>query len=156
IAGSYLRPAPAAVGARVRVFAVMNIALLTTTRAKNDPLEGDSSMSGHIRRRGKSSWELKFDIGTDPVTGKRLTRYHSFKGSKREAERKLTDLLAQADKGNLVPQSTETVGEYLDRWLRAWVPINVSRKTGERYGELLKTHVIPRLGLVPLQKLRPA
>ena len=42
-------------------------------------------MTGHIRRRGENSWELKFDLGTDPQTGKRLTRYHSFKGTKREA-----------------------------------------------------------------------
>jgi hypothetical protein len=25
-------------------------------------------MTGHIRRRGERSWELKFDIGADPVT----------------------------------------------------------------------------------------
>jgi hypothetical protein len=37
-------------------------------------------MTGHVRRRGKSSWELKFDLGNDPLTGKRLTRYHSSKG----------------------------------------------------------------------------
>jgi hypothetical protein len=43
-------------------------------------------MTGHVRRRGERSWELKFDIGTDPLTGKRLTRYHSFKGTKRQLE----------------------------------------------------------------------
>lgn len=31
---------------------------------------------------------------------------------------------------------------------------NVSRKTGERYRELIATHVVPRLGTLPLQKLR--
>ena len=31
-------------------------------------------MKGHIRRRGKSTWEIKFDLGSDPSTGKRLTR----------------------------------------------------------------------------------
>ena len=43
-------------------------------------------MTGHVRRRGQRSWELKFDLGTDPATGKRKTRYQSFKGTKREAE----------------------------------------------------------------------
>jgi hypothetical protein len=33
-------------------------------------------MKGHIRRRGKRSWELKFDL---PGAG-RKTRYASFKG----------------------------------------------------------------------------
>jgi hypothetical protein len=31
-------------------------------------------MSGHIRRRGERSWEIKFDLGIDPVTAKRLVR----------------------------------------------------------------------------------
>jgi integrase len=113
-------------------------------------------MTGHIRRRGKSSWELKFDLGTDPLTGKRATRYQSFKGTKREAERKLTELLSQADKGMLIQPSNETVSAYIDRWVRDWVTINVSLKTGERYRELLDLHVRPRLGWLPLQKLRPA
>lgn len=34
--------------------------------------------------------------------------------------------------------------------------INVSRKTGERYCELVKTHIRPHLGAIQLQKLRPA
>ena len=29
---------------------------------------------GHIRQRGQRSWELKFDLGRDPVTGKRISR----------------------------------------------------------------------------------
>ena len=40
-------------------------------------------MTGHVRRRGTRSWEIKFDLGTDPLTGRRLTRYHSVKGTKR-------------------------------------------------------------------------
>jgi len=59
-------------------------------------------MTGHIRRRGTRSWELKFDLGADPLTGKRLTRYHSFKGTKKEAEIELTRLKAGADRGEYV------------------------------------------------------
>jgi len=43
-------------------------------------------MTGHIRRRGANSWEIKFDVGTDPLTGRRRTRYATFKGAKRAAE----------------------------------------------------------------------
>ena len=41
-------------------------------------------MTGHVRRRGARSWELKYDIGTDHA-GSRKTRYASFKGTKRDA-----------------------------------------------------------------------
>jgi integrase len=46
-------------------------------------------VTGHVRRRGAKTWELKFDLDADPHTGKRITRYHSFKGTKREAEAEL-------------------------------------------------------------------
>ena len=53
-------------------------------------------MPGHIRRRGEGTWELKFDLGRDPLTGKRQVRYVSFKGTKREAQAELARLLAEA------------------------------------------------------------
>ena len=45
-------------------------------------------MTGHIRRRGARSWELKFDPGTDPATAVRRIRYHSLgdEGARRQAE----------------------------------------------------------------------
>jgi hypothetical protein len=56
-------------------------------------------MKGHIRRRGKRSWEIKFDLGTDPATRKRLTRYHSFKGTKDEAKAEAVKIIAMATNG---------------------------------------------------------
>ena len=43
--------------------------------------------------RGKRSWQLKFDLGRDPITGKRRIQYTSFKGSRREAEIELARLV---------------------------------------------------------------
>ena len=51
-------------------------------------------MTGHIRKRGKNSWELKFDADPDQLTGKRRIRYASFKGSKRDAELELARLVS--------------------------------------------------------------
>jgi integrase len=112
-------------------------------------------MTGHIRRRGEGSWELKFDLGTEPATGKRVTRYHSFKGTKREAHAELTRLLTGANEGTYVDPSKTSLGEFLDRWERDWAAVNVSPKTRERYGELLRCHVRPHIGVVRLQRLKP-
>jgi integrase len=112
-------------------------------------------MSGHIRRRGARSWELKFDLGTDPLTGKRLTRYHSFKGTKREAEVELTRLKASADQGTYVDPSKATLSDFLDRW-ESWAATQVSAKTLERYKELTAHHVRPHLGAARVQKLKTA
>lgn len=110
-------------------------------------------MSGHIRRRGDKTWELKFDLGTDALTGKRHTRYHSFKGTKREAEIELTRLKASSDEGEYIDASKETLSQFLGRW-EAWVSTQVSAKTLERYKELATHHVRPHLGAVRLQRLK--
>jgi integrase len=110
-------------------------------------------MTGHIRRRGDRSWEIKFDLGTDPLTGKRQTRYHSFKGTKKEAEAELVRLKASANTGEYVDPNKLPVSEFLDRW-ETWAAGQVSAKTLERYRELLRHHVRPHLGAGRLQKLR--
>ena len=55
--------------------------------------------AGHIRPRGPGAWELKYDIGRDPKTGKRITKYKTVRGGKRDAQRELRDLLGTVDKG---------------------------------------------------------
>lgn len=110
-------------------------------------------MTGHIRKRGAKSWELKFDLGTDPLTGERRIRYHSFKGSKRHAELELARLVTAASTGDYIDPSKITLGEFLDRW-EAWAATQVSAKTLERYKELAKHHVRPHLGAAGVQKLK--
>jgi len=112
-------------------------------------------MKGHIRRRGTRSWELKFDLGTDPLTGRRRIRYHSFKGTKRDAETELARLTTAAVDGNYVDPSKLTLGEYLDRWERDWAAVNVSPRSREGYSAILRLRVRPYLTNVRLQKLRP-
>jgi integrase len=113
-------------------------------------------MRGHIRRRGKNSWELKFDAGIDALTGRRITRYHSFKGGKREAQNELVRLMDSDRRGEYVDPSKATLGEFLDRWERDWAALNVGPKTLERYKELLNVHIRPHLASVPIQKLQAA
>jgi integrase len=111
-------------------------------------------MSGHIHRRGKNSWRLKFDIGADPLTGARRIRYHTFRGTKRDAEIKLAGLITENSKGQYIDTSKMTVADFIERWKRDWAESHVSAKTFERYAELLRNHVVAHIGDVQLQKLR--
>ena len=43
--------------------------------------------AGHIQRRGKSSWRLKFEGGRDPETGRRKPQYVTVRGTKAAARR---------------------------------------------------------------------
>jgi integrase len=110
-------------------------------------------MSGHIRRRGKRSWEIKFDTGAG--TSERATKYYSVKGTKRDAQAKLTELLNEAARGTLIDPSKETLGAFLDRWERDWASNNTSPKTVERFRQLIVNNIKPCLGHVPIQRLKP-
>jgi integrase len=111
-----------------------------------------------IERRGKRgvSYLLKFDAGDDPVTGKRRQRYETVRGSKRDAQARLRELLGAVDKGQHVDPSRETVGDFLDRWFTDWANANRGAKTNERDAELVRLHIKPRIGAIRLQRLTRA
>jgi integrase len=109
---------------------------------------------GHIRQRGPQRWELKFDLGRDPVSGKRETRYHSFRGTKREAQAKLAELMTSAKQGQYVEPNKATVAQFVrgrvDQWEAAG---NVSARTAQRYRQLIENQIVPHLGTKLLQRL---
>ena len=111
-------------------------------------------MRGNITRRGKSSWRLKFNSEADAITGKRRTRYVTVRGKRQEAERELARLLNEMNNGTLIEPSKLTVAEHIRAWLES--ANGLSPKTAERYRQLTEQQIIPHLGNVPLQKLRPA
>lgn len=118
---------------------------------------------GSIRRRGRNSWELKFDVGTD-AGGKRKTRYVTVRGRRQDAQKELTRLLAEADAGTLPEPSKMTVREYIVAWLgvspnddEPFPPPSpgLSPKTAERYRQLAEQQIYPHIGGIVMQKLRP-
>jgi hypothetical protein len=108
---------------------------------------------GHIRQRGHQSWELKFDLGRDPVSGKRLSRYVNFRGTKREAQAELNRLLNRKNEGTYVDPTKMTVAEYLEHWLAVDIDRRLSAKTAARHRGIVQHQLIPRLGGVPMRKL---
>jgi integrase len=112
---------------------------------------------GYIRQRGKESWELKFDAGRDPTTGKRHTQFVTFRGTRKEARLKLAELIASVGKGSYVTQSSVTVCEHVRARIEQWQALGkITLKTAERYRELLENQIAPHIGKASLQKLKPA
>lgn len=109
-------------------------------------------MRGNITRRGKSSWRLKLDLPAG--TGERQTRYVTVRGKRQDAERELTRLIAAADNDSFIEPTKLTIADYLRTWLNG--PHGLAGKTAERYQQLAEQQIVPHLGALPLQKLRPA
>jgi integrase len=108
---------------------------------------------GHIRQQGRGSWELKFDLGRDPLTGKRITKYATFRGTKRKAQDELTRLLAHRNEGSYVDPTKMTLAAYLHHWLAADIDRRVAARTAARHRGIAEKNIIPRLGHVPMRKL---
>jgi integrase len=108
---------------------------------------------GHIRQQGKGSWELKFDLGRDPLTGRRVTKYATFRGTKRKAQEELTRLLAHRNEGSYVDPTKMTLAEYLHHWLAVDIDRRVAARTAARHRGIVEKNIIPRLGHVAVRKL---
>jgi hypothetical protein len=113
-------------------------------------------MKGHVRERGKGNWYAVLSI-RDPRTGRRKVKFQSLPGckGKRDAQIECGRLIQEMNSGAYIDPSKLTVAEFLDRWDRDHAAPNVTPKTRERYGQLIKKQIKPDIGQVQLQKLRP-
>jgi integrase len=99
---------------------------------------------GSVREIGAGRWELRVPLAPDPVTGRRRQRSVTFRGSKREANRKLATLVADADAGR--GQGTRaTLSELLDPWWEHKQP-HLSPTTAREYKRLIDQRLRPDLG----------
>ncbi len=112
-------------------------------------------MRGHIVKRSKDSYSIKISIGKDPTSGKYKYQWVSVKGTKRDAEKCLSELLHQVDNGTFMKPGKTTLAEYLERWLRDYVWPNLAPRTAEGYEHIIRRHLIPGLGNITLIGLKP-
>ncbi len=106
---------------------------------------------GSVGRRSDGRWEGRYSIRD---ADGRLVRRHVYGRTRREVEDRLVELLQDRNLGLVATRRGRgpTVAAYADRWLttrasglRPW--------TARRYAELLRLHVVPTLGHVPLARL---
>jgi integrase len=110
-------------------------------------------MKGHIRERSPGHWAIVIDV-RDSVTGARKRRWHSFAGTKREAQVECARLLTELQTGTAVDPSRATVAAFLERWIEH-MQSQVSPRSHERYAEIARKNLAPVLGGLALTKLRP-
>ncbi len=100
-------------------------------------------MRGHIVQRSKGAYSIKISMGKDPATGKYKSQWFTVQGSKKEAEKRLSEILHQLDTGNYMKPGKATVADYLARWLQDYVKPNLSPRTSEGYEQIMQRYLIP-------------
>lgn len=111
-------------------------------------------MQGHIRERSPGRWAIILEQ-RDAATGKRKRKWHSFRGTKRQAQIECARLISEMKGGTYLEPSKITFAQFLERWLDH-AKSQVSPRTHERYCEIVRKNIVPALGAVFLNKLRPA
>jgi len=109
-------------------------------------------MRGHIRQKGKGSWQIQIYTGTEP-DGKPRRHFETVHGRKSDAQRRLTELLSSLDKGVYTPPGRLTLSEHLRAWLEGYVRTNCSPRTYDGYQSIIERHLIPALGHIQLKQL---
>ena len=110
-------------------------------------------MRGHITKRGKDSYSIKVSAGKDSNTGKYKQQWVSVKGTKKDAEKRLSEILHQLDNGTFMKPSKTTLGEYLEKWLKDYAWSNLAPRTAEGYESIVRCHIVPAMGNILLSQL---
>jgi integrase len=111
-------------------------------------------MRGHLRKRG-STWQLIVEGARDPLTGRRRQISRSLRGTKREAEAALAQLLVEVGSGGGLAATRATFGELLDRWIELSSP-DWSPSTVQVNRAFVETYIRPALGRRPLRRITVA
>jgi len=107
---------------------------------------------GGVSRRKDGSWMARYTVQTASERKRKVI----YAKSQAEARRKLTEALADRDRGLTYDSEGLTVEEYLARWLEDSVRGSVKVTTYASYDALVRNHVCPTLGHTKLAALTPA
>jgi integrase len=113
-------------------------------------------MKGHVRERpeGSGNWYAVLEM-RDAVTGQRKRKWHSLDAKgRRQAETECAGLISAMQNGTALNPVRATLREFLIHWLK-YIETQVSPRTRQNYHELISFWIMPKLGHVPLAKLRP-
>lgn len=103
------------------------------------------SSRGSVKQRTPGSWTIVYDAGhrIDPVTGarKRIQKYRTFRGTKKQAQAQLTEILRNLDRGEYVERSSMTLGAWLTEWLEKSVKPASRPNTYAKYKRTIEKNI---------------
>lgn len=106
---------------------------------------------GSISKRPTGTWQGQISLGRDPVSGK-VKRPTFYGRTRKEVAEKIKAALAEHQKGEYIEKNIVTVAQYAKDWL-AGKQVSKSENTYAKYESLVRIHITPGLGDIPLQQL---
>ncbi|AOQ23856.1 putative prophage phiRv2 integrase [Moorella thermoacetica] len=112
-------------------------------------------MAGWVEKRGENKWRLNVQGGTDAEGKRKVYRKTIEASSRREAEKKLAEFVAEVQKRQYIEPSKLTFAEFVGHWLKNYADENLAPKTLHRYKEMLETRILPAMGHLKLEEIKP-
>ena len=104
-----------------------------------------------MRQRRPGVWEVRVFLGRDPVTRKKRQVSRTVKGTKREAEKVMTGISYEVDRGKFRGTGA-SFAELCEGWLAVVRP-NLSPVTIRNYELWLRNYLLPKFGEVPVKNI---
>lgn len=128
--------------------------------------------AGSLEKRGDKTWRLIASCGMKgdkqikknrTVTVKVACEQKSCKGcsrtarcqARREVEKLLTEFIMEIEKGIFIDPTKLTFQDFVERWLKDYAEGNLAPKTLYRYKEILNSRVLPAMGHLKIDQIKP-
>lgn len=123
-------------------------------RPKRTRLAGEGTVYEQVIKGAPTGrWVGQITI-PDESGNKKQKRKTVYGKTKKEVLEKLTLLRHHKITGELIAPKKMTVGNWLDKWLEDYARPHLRTKTWESYEWLVRVHLKPSIGSVPLSKLQ--
>lgn len=112
-------------------------------------------MAGQIVKRGDRKYLLRVFLGRDPDTNKRRYMNKTVHGTRKEAEKLLTQMQRAKDTGTLLEPVKMSFNSLLDKWLETSVKTRVRERTYRGYADVARRYLRGPLGERLITQVRP-
>ncbi|MFW6047316.1 MAG: N-terminal phage integrase SAM-like domain-containing protein, partial [Candidatus Woesearchaeota archaeon] len=109
----------------------------------------------HLRKKGDKKWQIVLNVGIDPRTGRKKRKTKVVNCSETKAKKIMHKLAAKHENDVYSGEIDITLGEYLKRWLNEIAKNEVAQNTFRDYNGVIKNHIIPALGNLKINQLKP-
>lgn len=127
---------------------------------------------GSLEKRGDNTWRLVVSCGMKgdqqvkkkkTVTVKVACKQKTCRGctrtvrcqARREAEKLLAEFVLEIEKGMFIEPARLSFKDFVERWIRDYAEKNLAPKTLFRYKQMLNTRILPAMGHLKIEQIKP-
>ena len=116
------------------------------------------SFTGHVRKReaksGLTTYQIIVEEESEFTGGKRKRHYKTIKGSKKDAEKAMRQMITELENRTFTKDSKITVADFMNQWIELYIKNQLSPTTVQHYVDQTNNYIIPQFGDMYLQQLK--